>query len=503
MQDLMPPINTPDSAFHDGDPTTGQLGTIVTALWLNNVQSATRDVQLEIKNVLAKAGIQPDPKKTNQLAEAISQIIGSGNYASTAYVDNGLNKKIDKANISGQKGNDNDKVPSLHLFTTEIGKLAVIGYSYSKIESDGRYQPKGNYAPAGDYATNTALNNGLNGKFDKTGGVVTGPTTFNHTNVRVNGTNDWTSLRLIKWDGSYAMIQTNPASDAAMLSITNRDKDEKTLGLVSIPNRSGIVMLAGDYGWGGSGETLSYSKGDELRNHLRIISTPSSIFKSSTFGSSLNYIYSAIAYFKSGNTFTAITANHAGEGVKVIGGYDAADYVYNLWTDRNTKIDRNGNLKVSGSSDELSDYPVGCPIPWPQSTAPAGFLVCNGQSFNKTTYPLLASAYPSGVLPDLRSEFLRGLDAGRGIDVGRTALSTQSDAMQEISGEVLGTRNSSGGGHAAGAFAFVSSANSKTSKAEWGEPNNVIYDFKASRVTRTANENRPRNIAFLYIVRAA
>lgn len=152
MQDLMPPINTPDSAFHDGDPTTGQLGTIVTALWLNNVQAATRDVQLEIKNVLAKAGIQPDPKKNNQLAEAISQIIGSGNYASTAYVDNGLNKKIDKASISGVLGNDNSKVPSLNLLTTELGKK----------------QPAGNYQPVGDYATNAALNNGLGLKFDKT-----------------------------------------------------------------------------------------------------------------------------------------------------------------------------------------------------------------------------------------------------------------------------------------------------------------------------------------------
>ncbi|EPL8093570.1 hypothetical protein PN925_001239 [Morganella morganii] len=163
MQDLMPPINTPDSAFHDGDPTTGQLGTIVTALWLNNVQSATRDVQLEIKNVLAKAGIQPDPKKTNQLAEAISQIIGSGNYASTAYVDNGLNKKIDKASISGVLGNDNSKVPSLNLLTTELGKK----------------QPAGNYAPAGDYATNTALNDGLNKKFDKNNiSQTAGPSTI-------------------------------------------------------------------------------------------------------------------------------------------------------------------------------------------------------------------------------------------------------------------------------------------------------------------------------------
>ncbi|MEX9946396.1 phage tail protein [Providencia rettgeri] len=91
-----------------------------------------------------------------------------------------LNKKFDKANISGQKGNDNDKVPSLNLFNVELGKLqpkgdyVLAGYSYSKTESDGKYQPKGNYALAGDYATNTALTNGLNGKFDKTGGQVTG-----------------------------------------------------------------------------------------------------------------------------------------------------------------------------------------------------------------------------------------------------------------------------------------------------------------------------------------
>ncbi|HEQ1860002.1 TPA: hypothetical protein VEO38_003588, partial [Providencia alcalifaciens] len=167
MQDLMPPINTQDSIFHDGDPTTGQLGTIVTALWLNNVQAATRDVQAEIKNVLAKAGMTPDPKKNNQLADAISQIVSSGNYASTAYVDNGLNKKIDKANISGVKGNDNDKVPSLNLFTFEIGKLQPkgdyqeAGYSYSKEESNNNFQHKGNYA------TKEELNSGLDLKLSK------------------------------------------------------------------------------------------------------------------------------------------------------------------------------------------------------------------------------------------------------------------------------------------------------------------------------------------------
>ncbi|EJD6046411.1 hypothetical protein M0I35_RS04870 [Providencia rettgeri] len=266
MQDLMPPINTPDSAFHDGDPTTGQLGTIVTALWLNNVQAATRDVQLEIKNVLAKAGIQPDPKKTNQLAEAINQIIGSGNYASTAYVDNGLNKKIDKANISGVKGNDNDKVPSLNLFTTEIGKLASIGYSYSKIESDGRYQPKGNYAPAGDYATNTALTNGLNGKFDKTSVTQSsGSSTtqvmsqdavtkalankFNITGGDIAGRVDVTSVitasQVVARTPSNSTLQLNPID--AGPRIEHRAKNS-TWYIHALQNATGTIMHLEDPG---------------------------------------------------------------------------------------------------------------------------------------------------------------------------------------------------------------------------------------------------------------
>ncbi|ENL4097452.1 tail fiber protein, partial [Providencia rettgeri] len=75
-------------------------------------------------------------------------------------------------------------------------------------------------------------------------------------------------------------------------------------------------------------------------------------------------------------------------------------------------------------------------MPWPQATAPSGFLICNGQSFNKTTFPLLAKAYPSGVLPDLRGEFIRGVDAGRNVDSGRAILSTQGDAIREITGSI-------------------------------------------------------------------
>ncbi|EPG0537865.1 gp53-like domain-containing protein, partial [Escherichia coli] len=75
MQNLMPQINTPDQLFHDGDPTQGIEGTIVTADYLNNQQGATRDLQQELLNVLSSAHIQPDPKKTDQLLTALRALL--------------------------------------------------------------------------------------------------------------------------------------------------------------------------------------------------------------------------------------------------------------------------------------------------------------------------------------------------------------------------------------------------------------------------------------------
>nr|WP_236449095.1 phage tail protein [Escherichia coli] len=76
MQNLMPPVNTPDKLFHDGDPTQGIEGTIVYAEYMNNHQAATRDLQQEVINVLKEAGVTPDPKKQNQLVEALALYVG-------------------------------------------------------------------------------------------------------------------------------------------------------------------------------------------------------------------------------------------------------------------------------------------------------------------------------------------------------------------------------------------------------------------------------------------
>lgn len=78
------------------------------------------------------------------------------------------------------------------------------------------------------------------------------------------------------------------------------------------------------------------------------------------------------------------------------------------------------------------DAPVGIPHPWPLVTAPLGWLICNGATFDKAMYPYLASAYPSGKLPDLRGEFIRGWDNGRGVDPGRSLLAWQDDMIKNI-----------------------------------------------------------------------
>lgn len=153
--------------------------------------------------------------------------------------------------------------------------------------------------------------------------------------------------------------------------------------------------------------------------------------------------------------------------------------------------------------------PVGFPLPWPQAAPPDGWLKCNGAAFDKAKYPKLAVAYPSGSLPDLRGEFIRGWDEGRGIDSGRILLSAQGFAIQNITGR-LRSRSAplSGGGtivEANGAFALSNNSGGQYVNLT-GASSSLNADettFDASRVASTAPETRPRNIAFNFIVRAA
>ncbi|NUF50058.1 tail fiber protein [Gilliamella sp. ESL0250] len=151
----------------------------------------------------------------------------------------------------------------------------------------------------------------------------------------------------------------------------------------------------------------------------------------------------------------------------------------------------------------INDYlPVGIPQPWPTTTPPDGWLKCNGWKFDKNKYPKLAQVYPSGNLPDLRGEFIRGWDDGKGTDSGRGILSWQGDAIRNIWGEISPISETFASEPiATGAFKyFEKHAGHTPTSIDVGSVGGVVFD--ASNIVPTANENRVRSIAFLYIVKA-
>ncbi|HBM8061944.1 TPA: tail fiber protein, partial [Escherichia coli] len=149
--------------------------------------------------------------------------------------------------------------------------------------------------------------------------------------------------------------------------------------------------------------------------------------------------------------------------------------------------------------------PVGVPVPWPSATPPTGWLKCNGAAFSSEKYPNLAKAYPTLKLPDLRGEFIRGWDDGRGIDPGRQLLGWQK-------GTLVGGRDDNDD---AVDISYMSNGNN----IDYGGDKTFSTDYRSDylwyailgNVTGRAravlsgsffNVTRPRNIAFNYIVRA-
>lgn len=84
----------------------------------------------------------------------------------------------------------------------------------------------------------------------------------------------------------------------------------------------------------------------------------------------------------------------------------------------------------------LHDLFIGIPIPHPLSTVPTDCLAMNGQRFDTRRYPKLAQIYPSGQLPDMRGEFIRGWDNGRGVDGNRALLSNQKPSIMAIDNDI-------------------------------------------------------------------
>ena len=192
-----------------------------------------------------------------------------------------------------------------------------------------------------------------------------------------------------------------------------------------------------------------------------------------------------------------------------------------LYSNKLQRTDPFGDIKADGAVKialdnlglgEGSALPVGVPVPWPSATPPTGWLKCNGAPFSAAQYPKLAKAYPNLKLPDLRGEFIRGWDDGRGVDSSRLLLSSQAASILEHNHEMHGWTGdplmardvySSG----SSVFAVQLSVGDGGILYSWKDGSGTTNDSKrmdrTNHVSSGAGDGSPRNIAFNYIVRAA
>ncbi|WP_416242739.1 phage tail protein [Azospira sp. APE16] len=150
--------------------------------------------------------------------------------------------------------------------------------------------------------------------------------------------------------------------------------------------------------------------------------------------------------------------------------------------------------------------PVGGILYVPQASAPTGYLKANGAAISRTAYAALfaviGTTFGAGDgattfnLPDLRGNFVRGLDDGRGVDSGRTLGSSQTDAIQNITGSAL---IRSPGSPTSGAF--TQTVSSSVNYGGSTSASQYTLGFDASLVARTAAETRPINVALLACIK--
>lgn len=150
-------------------------------------------------------------------------------------------------------------------------------------------------------------------------------------------------------------------------------------------------------------------------------------------------------------------------------------------------------IRFNGTGWTLfSTEDVGSVIAYARNSAPIGYMKCNGAAVSRTTYARLFSIIGTtfGVgdgsttfnLPDLRGEFIRGWDDGRGVDTGRAFGSAQADELKQHSHVMRGAQCLNG----TGARAMTEGAS-------------TMYDTNTQSTGGT--ETRPRNVALLYCIK--
>lgn len=369
----------------------------------------------------------------------------------------------------------------------------------------------------------------------------TGDTTINGTLRAKNTSGGWSAYQFETLQGFW-QLEVHPNSHEAA---------NRRFNMMFIPNIGNSVYLSFP-ALGNDGEVVAYQSwavnkaGDSMTGILRTVGIASTHFGagaySNQYTSGAPFMVEATwsqdrdtyhpfvkglvrskGRYGAGFSFGYTTKQGAGDGF----GRGIIHLVEDNGSNKTWAFEHNGDfvspndvLSSSGRSINKSiqqDEVVGEVAFFARTTPPSGWLKANGAAVSRTTYAALFAAIGTTFgagdgrttfnLPDLRGEFLRGLDDGRNIDRGRRLGTAQGDAIRNITGKLDGSAMGSGNQVLEGKM-IASGAIGTTyqqrqwsgDQGGWGEQS-VSFDFDASRVVPTASENRPRNVALLACIK--
>ena len=369
----------------------------------------------------------------------------------------------------------------------------------------------------------------------------TGDTTINGTLRAKNTSGGWSAYQFETSQGFW-QLEVHPNS---------HEEANRRFNMMFIPNIGNRVYLSFP-ALGNNGEVVAYQSwavnkaGDSMTGILRTVGIASTHFGagaySNQYTSGAPFMVEATGSkdrdtyhpfvkglvrskgrFGAGFSLGYTTKQGAGDGF----GRGIIHLVEDNGSNKTWSFEHNGDfvspndvLSSSGRSINKSiqqDEVVGEVAYFARTTPPSGWLKANGAAVSRTTYAALFAAIGTTFgagdgrttfnLPDLRGEFIRGLDDGRNIDRERRLGTAQGDAIRNITGKLDGSAMGSGNQVLEGKM-IASGAIGTTyqqrqwsgDQGGWGEQS-VSFDFDASRVVPTANENRPRNVALLACIK--
>ncbi|OZN24452.1 phage tail protein [Actinobacillus seminis] len=484
MKTLLPEINSADKRFHAGNPATGEQGTRVTDMWLNDVQDRVRDVQAEAHYVLEKAGFIPVENKQTQLYEAIVKIIDD-NRKKTSTTQKG------EVQLTSDTGLDSEELG----LTAKAGKVLAQGIAALRLAMNNYIPLKSRSSSvtsndengvATPKAVKTAYDKGVEAQTAADKAQTAADKAQRTAEVKAPVANP-----IFTTDKTYMDMDTIP-SGTLFFRINERaaNQPDNTYGYFDaqawqfdvgdqktqfiIYNDSDMKVRYKDDGqrWT-SWNTMLTSKNlsDSVTNSARDI--PASV-------GGVKIAYDRAVEAEKKGLPTGAVLGFA-KGVTPTGFLKCDGTIFN----RHTYPDLYRALGNKNTLPNLQRSDVGMLAYFPHDNIPAGWLPCDGESVTQAQYPelyrYLGNKYgANGKLPEAGNRFIR--NAGAGLAVG----TLQNDAIKTHEIQVP---DSSTLGRNAGVFHY----------AERGGAHNSEYNILTYK---GEEETRPKAIAFKLCIKA-